>query len=221
MIPNGEGWHYLAVKKLAALLRGITAKHHGGFSGLNCFQEKKLESHKKVWASKNFCNVLMSSQDTKIFEFNEYQKCLIEKIDGYKNNPENSFMTNLGEHILLGLSVSTISSFKNIENKDGAYRALYETLIQRLYENICESLREYPMKIIKFKKKKMNLLSNEQQESYGNWKICYNCNKKLENKYLKLKNIIKLKIINIIQGNIDVLHIAYLIWNIAYLIKFL
>ena len=23
MIPNGEGWHYLAVKKLSALLRGI------------------------------------------------------------------------------------------------------------------------------------------------------------------------------------------------------
>ena len=84
----------------------------------------------------------MSSQDTKIFEFNEYQKCLIEKIDGYKNNPENSFTTILGEHILSGLSVSTISSFKNIENKDGAYRGLYETLIQRLYENICESLRE-------------------------------------------------------------------------------
>ena len=25
MIPNGEGWHYLAVKKLSALLRGITS----------------------------------------------------------------------------------------------------------------------------------------------------------------------------------------------------
>ena len=24
MIPNGEGWHYIAVKKLPALLRGIT-----------------------------------------------------------------------------------------------------------------------------------------------------------------------------------------------------
>ena len=26
MIPNGEGWHYLAVKKLSALLKGITSK---------------------------------------------------------------------------------------------------------------------------------------------------------------------------------------------------
>ena len=31
IIPNREGWHYLAVKKLSALLRGITSKHHGGF----------------------------------------------------------------------------------------------------------------------------------------------------------------------------------------------
>ena len=26
MIPNGEKWHYLAVKKLSALLREITSK---------------------------------------------------------------------------------------------------------------------------------------------------------------------------------------------------
>ena len=44
----------------------------------------------------------MPSQDTKILEFNQYQKsdkapfiiyadleCIIEKIDGCKNNPEN------------------------------------------------------------------------------------------------------------------------------------
>ena len=27
MIQNGEGWHYLAVKTLSALLSGITSKH--------------------------------------------------------------------------------------------------------------------------------------------------------------------------------------------------
>ena len=35
MIPNGEGWHYIAVKKLPALLRGITSKHQGDFYCLN------------------------------------------------------------------------------------------------------------------------------------------------------------------------------------------
>ena len=51
----------------------------------------------------------MPSEDTKILELNEYQKsvktpfviyadleCLIEKTDGCKNNPENSFTTKLG-----------------------------------------------------------------------------------------------------------------------------
>ena len=33
MIPNEEkkGWHYLAVKKLSKLLRGITSKQHRHF----------------------------------------------------------------------------------------------------------------------------------------------------------------------------------------------
>ena len=37
MFPNGEGWHYLTVKKkVSALLREITSKHHGDFYCLNC-----------------------------------------------------------------------------------------------------------------------------------------------------------------------------------------
>ena len=68
--------------------------------------EKKLESHKKLCENKNFCNVIKPSEDTKILEFNQYQifdkatfiiyadpECIIEKIDGYKNNPENSSTT--------------------------------------------------------------------------------------------------------------------------------
>ena len=52
MIPNGEKRHYVAVKKLSALLRGITSKHHDDFYCLNCLHffgtETKFESHKKV-----------------------------------------------------------------------------------------------------------------------------------------------------------------------------
>ena len=31
MITDGKKWHYLAVKKSSALLRGITSKHDGDF----------------------------------------------------------------------------------------------------------------------------------------------------------------------------------------------
>ena len=52
MIPNGERWHYLAVEKLSALLRGITSKHHGDFYCPNCLHsfatENKRESQKSI-----------------------------------------------------------------------------------------------------------------------------------------------------------------------------
>ena len=34
-IRNGERWHYLAVKKLSELLRGITSNYNGDFYCLN------------------------------------------------------------------------------------------------------------------------------------------------------------------------------------------
>ena len=136
----------------------------------------------------------MPSKDTKILEFNQYQKsdkapfviyadleCLIEKIDGCKNNPENSSTTKVSEHIPSGFSMSTISSFRSIENKHDVYRG------KDCMKKFCEFLREHAMKIINFKKKKMKLLTKEQQESYENAKICYICKEKFENKYLKDK----------------------------------
>ena len=77
----------------------------------------------------------MPFEDTKISESNQYHKsdkapfiiqasleCLIEKTDECKNNPEGSFTIKVGENIPSGFSLSTILSFKNIENKHDAYR---------------------------------------------------------------------------------------------------
>ena len=44
-------------------------------SCLHYFRTKnKLESHKSVCQSKDFCNIIMLSKDTKILEFNQCQK---------------------------------------------------------------------------------------------------------------------------------------------------
>ena len=51
MIPSGEGWHYLAVKKLSvSTLRGITSKHHGNFYCLNYLHSFAMWiSQKSLW----------------------------------------------------------------------------------------------------------------------------------------------------------------------------
>ena len=79
--------------------------------------------------------------------------------------------------------MSTIWSFQSIENKDDVYRG------KDCMERFCEFLREHVMKIINIKKKKMKLLTKEQQESYENAKICYICQEEFENKYLKNKRM--------------------------------
>ena len=73
---------------------------------------------------------------------------MIEKTDGCKNNPENSFATKVSEHIPLGISMSTISSFKSIENKHNVYKG------KDPMAKFCESSREHPVKVVNCKKKK-------------------------------------------------------------------
>ena len=122
----------------------------------------------------------MPSEDTKILEFNQNQKsdkapfiiyadleCIIEKIDGCKNNSENSFTTKVTRHIPSGFSMSTISSFKSIENKHDVCRD------KDCMKTFCESLREYAMKIVSFKKKNKKLITKKQQKSYENAKMLY------------------------------------------------
>ena len=45
MITDGEKWHYLTVKNLSGLLRGITSNHHGDFYCLNCFRSYRTKSY--------------------------------------------------------------------------------------------------------------------------------------------------------------------------------
>ena len=73
-------------------------------------QWKKHELHTKVF--ERFYNIIMLCEDSKILEYNQYQKsnkapfviyanleCLIAKIDGCKNNPLNSYIPKVSGHI--------------------------------------------------------------------------------------------------------------------------
>ena len=79
---------------------------------------------------KDCCDAITPFEETKILRFNQYQKsykapfiiyadleCIIEKTDGYKNNPENSSTTKVSGHIPSGFSISKLSLFTSVENK--------------------------------------------------------------------------------------------------------
>ena len=74
-------------------------------------------NHKyKVCKNKDFCGILIPSEDTKMSEFNQYWKynktpsiiypdleSFIQKVDGCKYNPEKSSAAKLGSLVLVGI----------------------------------------------------------------------------------------------------------------------
>ena len=66
-------------------------------------------------------------------------ECIIENIDGCKNNPENSSTTKVSEPILSCFSIK-------ISTKD--------TEVKSAWKSFCESLRKHAMKKNNYKKKK-------------------------------------------------------------------
>ena len=71
-------WHYLALKSISGLSRGVTSKHNVDYYCLNCFQlyttEKKLRKHEKVCENHDFCNLKMPDEDNK-----DNKICFLEK----------------------------------------------------------------------------------------------------------------------------------------------
>ena len=138
-------------KKNISIIKRNNLKYNGDFYCLNYLHffrtKNKLESQKKLCENKDFCD------DKAPFIIYADLECIIQKIDGFKNNPENSSTKEVSKHIPSGFSMSTISSFKSIENKHGVYRG------KDCMKKFCEFLREHAMKTISFKKKKMKLLT--------------------------------------------------------------
>ena len=126
MISDGEKWHYLCVKKLSALLRGITSNHNGDFYCMNCFKpfrtKSKLEIHKKISENHDYCYVQMPNDKTKVLEYKHGHKylrlpfiiysdheCLLEKT----NPDQNKSTIKINKHTPCGYSIYTHCSFDN------------------------------------------------------------------------------------------------------------
>ena len=80
MITDGEKWHYLAVERLPALLKGITSKNNGDFYCLSCFHsfrtENKLKKNRNVCKDHDYCYVEVPKEDNKILKYNYGEKSM-------------------------------------------------------------------------------------------------------------------------------------------------
>ena len=106
----------------------------------------------------------MPFEDTKIWKFNQHQKtdqspfiygyleCVIETIDGCKT--KNSWKS-IHNKIRWTYSIRFFTISNIVKNKHDVCKG------KESMGKFCESSREHAMEIIKFKKKKMKLLTKE------------------------------------------------------------
>ena len=186
MISNGENWHYLVVKNLSRLLRGISSNHDGDYYCLNCFHsyrtENKLNTHKKICENYDYCNIEMPSPNNNIIKYNSGEKSLelpfiiyadleylLKKIDTCYNNPELSSTTKINQHIPSGYSIYTNCSFDKSNNKLSYYRG------EGCMKRFCKDLKDHATKIIDFKKNTMIPLTKEEEDNFNKENTCYIC----------------------------------------------
>ena len=87
---DGKRWHYLTVKSLLALPRGISSSNNGDFYCLNCFNSyrtlNKLKKHERVCNNHDYCRVDMPKEHekNKILTWRKVIKSSIYNLCGFR-----------------------------------------------------------------------------------------------------------------------------------------
>ena len=98
-------------------------------------------------------------------------ECLFEKMSTCCIDPEKSSTTKLNKHTPSGLSLFTHCSFDISKTKLDYYRD------EDCMKVFCKILKEHAQRIMCWNKKEMIPLTDEENKSYENQKLCYVCRK--------------------------------------------
>ena len=88
------------------------------------------------------------------------------------NNLNKSYTTAKALHKPSGYSLLTSCSFDKSENKQTYYRG------KDCMKRFCDDLKGHVIRITNYEVKPMDLLTEEEEESYKNQEQCYICEKK-------------------------------------------
>ena len=178
----------LPARSLFRLFRGITSNYNEDFYCLGCLHsfctDNVLDKHERLCDSHDYCHVEMSTEDNTILKYNHREKslkaqfiiffdveCLLKKEQSCQNNAEKSYTERKAKHEPSPWAMFTKCSFDEIENKFDYYRE--RDCIKKLYEILSDRATE----IINYEEK-MIPLTNKENKSYKEQKVCLICQKK-------------------------------------------
>ena len=202
MISDEEKWHYLTVRSLSALLKGITSKHKGDSYCLNCFHsyrtKEALEKHMKVCEDKDYCYIEMPKKGESLkyhpgvksmrglYAIFADIESLLRKMDTCANDPSKLSTTKLNKHEMCSYSLVTHCSFDEKSNPIDYYRG------KDCLKKFCQDLKKQAKSIVDFEIKEMIKLTQEEQYKHDSSKCYFLCKKPFfkdaKNNYIKVRD---------------------------------
>ena len=184
MITDGKKWHYLAVRSLSALFRGITSSNNGDFYCLNCFYSycahNKLKKHERVFNNHDYCHLEMPKENEKILKYNHAEKslkaplviyadleCLLKKEQSCQKSPEKFYIEKKAKREPSGYSLSLICLFDAAKNRRNFY--IGKDCIERFYKDV----KELAIEISNCREHEMILLTDEEIKFYKRQNVIY------------------------------------------------
>ena len=175
-------------KSLCRLLRKKASNYHGDFYCLNCFHsyntKNRLKEHEKLCNKNDCCRIEIPKWFEKIVKYNHGEKslkasfiiyldleCLLKKLQTCQNNLKNSYTERKATHEPSGWAMFAKCSFDKTRNKLDYYRGI------DCIKKLCEKLKFHALKIINYKEKEMLPLTDEENKSYEEQKVCHICKK--------------------------------------------
>ena len=190
--------HYVVIKSLSALLRGITSTHNGDYYCRNCltsFRTKNaLDLHYGACIDHDFCRVDMPRTGENILKYQEGSKsirvpfviyadteCILKPIlsddpcctcnDSSCQEKHGAFTRRVNEHV--GCGAAMLVKFAHGEYENAFKQVRGENSI----EEFCKTLKSEVNRAMQYKKKVMNELTSKEKSDYKSAIKCYLCNK--------------------------------------------
>ena len=138
-----------------------------------------LKKHENACKDHDYCFVKIPNKDNNILKYNHGEKSmkapfiiyvdmesLLKEISICHINPNESSTTKIIKHTPSGCLLFTHCSIDNTKNRLDYYRG------KNWMKIFCRDLKKHATKIINYEKKEMIELTNKENESYKNQKVC-------------------------------------------------
>ena len=168
IIQQGVKTHYVAIKNLSRLLRGVTSTNNGDFYCRNCLKSFRTKTarddHVGPCMDHEFCNVIMPDEGENILYYKEGEKSIrvpfvmygdleavLEPVLGVEGNPDQPFEQDVNRHVPCGAALYT--KFAHGELK----RSMMQHRGEDCVKVFCKTMKERVYQAVRYKKKGMDL----------------------------------------------------------------